>query len=816
MALFAGARSKRWIEKLIDASRKNNNDDYATAFQKLIGFGSDALSEIFEALDFVGEDERPPLTKALARIIDTNNLPTVLKQLDHQNTNLVSEVMKAVANSRKINAGHILPYLKDESIPNNKVFPILSARKDELDANRLIGASYELEMTDKDTLFKIVEDISTQSDLPDLLGRVTGKDPVVRGHIIRILGKYKDPKVPAILQDLLSDKNSIVRQAALESLTKLGNVADIRSLCDLLLDNDFGVQERAVEAIVKMNHPKTAHHLLEVLKSDNEYARRSAVEVLNSIGTVDNMKQLLSAILDEDWWVRGRAADALSKIGGPRVVDAVLGLIKDENEDIRRTAVEILVSARDPRAEQQLVKALEDDDWWVRERAADALAEMGSGDALDGLGRILGTHPKSDPIIIRAIGKLGNEYNVKPLLPYLQKDNDLVRLETIKALNDLTGKDTVREVMASYKDLATKSENMEVKDALRVGIRRLDRAYFSILMEKEKPAASENQAAPAAAAIGDTASRAGVDAKSTMLIDEKELKKALDQSPHSDGGMLDVGKLKGGDLIDSRYKYLKRIGKGAFGTVVLVEDIAVGEEIILKFLNAHIASDEETMKRFVHELKFSRKITHPNVIRIFDFLKIRGVFAISMEFFPSKELADVIGGKPVAAKRAAKIGADICRGMAEAHKVGIIHRDLKPANVLINNEDVVKVVDFGVAAAQSSGGTDLTKTGFVIGSPKYMAPEQILGKKVDPRADVYSTGVILYEMFTGTAPYTKGDHMAVMYQHVQGTAKAPNVVNPALDQVLNDIVVKAMTVNRNKRYQSMDEMRADLEKYYNS
>jgi len=806
MALFAGARSKRWIEKLIEATRKNNNDDYAAALQKLISFGSDALPEIIDALDFVGAEERTPLTKALAKIIDNSNLLTSLKALDHPNSNVVSEVMKAIANARKINAGHLLPYLKDDLVPNNKIFPILTARKDELDASRLISAAYDLEMNDKESVFKIVEEIATNDSIPDLLSRATGKDPVVRGHIIRLLGNFNDTRVSNVLQGLLSDKNSIVRQAALESLTKTGNTADVQSLCELLSDSDFGVQERAVEAIVKLNHPNTARYLLDTLKSENEYARRSAVEVLNSIGTVENMKQLITAILDQDWWVRARAADALSKIGGPKVVDAVLGLIRDDNEDIRRTAVEILVSARDPRAEQQLVKALQDEDWWVRERAADALAEMGSGDALDGLTKILGQHPKSDPIIIRSIGKLGNEYNVPQLVPFLQQDNDLIRIETIKALNDLTGKDTVKSVMATYKDLATKVENMEVKDALRIGIRRLDRAFFSILMQEDKPApvaATQGAAAPAQGAtppIGDTASRAGVDEK-------------LEQSPHQDGGMLDVGKLKGGDLIDSRYKYLKRIGKGAFGTVVLVEDIAVGEEIILKFLNAHIASDEETMKRFVHELKFSRKITHPNVIRIFDFLKIRGVYAISMEFFPSKELADVIGGKPMVAKRAARICSDICKGMTEAHKVGIIHRDLKPANVLINNKDVVKVVDFGVAAAQSSGGTDLTKTGFVIGSPKYMAPEQILGKKVDPRADVYATGVILYEMLTGTAPYTKGDHMAVMYQHVQGSAQAAHVVNPALDEGLSAVVTKAMTVNRNNRYQSMQEMIADLEKF---
>src|SRR5690606_5411574 len=151
-------------------------------------------------------------------------------------------------------------------------------------------------------------------------------------------------------------------------------------------------------------------------------------------------------------------------------------------------------------------------------------------------------------------------------------------------------------------------------------------------------------------------------------------------------------------------------------------------------------------------------------------------------------------------------------GMTIAHQAGIVHRDLKPANILINNEGLLKIVDFGVAAAHKEGDTQLTKTGYVIGSPKYMAPEQILGKKVDERADIYSVGVILYEMVTGVPPYSRGDHMSVMYQHVQGKAKPPLEVNPQLPKPLSELVVKAMAVDKLKRFQSMDELRIALEK----
>jgi len=275
---------------------------------------------------------------------------------------------------------------------------------------------------------------------------------------------------------------------------------------------------------------------------------------------------------------------------------------------------------------------------------------------------------------------------------------------------------------------------------------------------------------------------------------------------------LDVSKLKPGEIIEARYRYIEKIGKGAFGTVVLVEDQVVDERLILKFLNPNVSSDEEMLQRFVHELRYSRKITHKNVIRIYDFLSLGGNYAISMEYFPSHTLgAEIARQKPMAMDKAIGWAKDIATGMTVAHQVGIVHRDLKPANILINEDGLLKIVDFGVAAAAQSGDTQLTKTGYVIGSPKYMAPEQILGKKVDVRADIYSLGVIIYEMITGIPPYSKGDHMAVMYQHVQGKAKLCEEVNPDIPADLATVVRTTMEVDKLKRYSSMDELREALD-----
>ena len=225
-------------------------------------------------------------------------------------------------------------------------------------------------------------------------------------------------------------------------------------------------------------------------------------------------------------------------------------------------------------------------------------------------------------------------------------------------------------------------------------------------------------------------------------------------------------------MIEGRYKFIDKIGKGAFGTVLLMEDTVVDERLILKFLNPNVSEDEEMMKRFVHELRYSRKITHQNVIRIYDFLYIQGNYAISMEYFPSHTLgAEVVNEKPMALKRAMHFGIDMCTGMTVAHQVGIVHRDLKPANVLINDDGLLKIVDFGVAAAHREGDTAADQDRL----RDRLA--QVHGAGADPgqaRSTSAPTSTPSASSCTRCSPacrpYSRGDHMAVMYQHVQGKA----------------------------------------------
>ena len=795
MSLFANYRADRLIAE-VKSSGNPASPLALKALEKLIALGSDAIDPIVDALATSEKKETTAYVEVLSRLIDSKTLPILLKSMSEANGRAMSGIAWALSTSKNYPAHALLDALAKPGMPKQALLDVITAQKSRYTVRELLNAAYTQEPSERNGLFKIIGEIADESSVDDLLARIEGKDPVARLHIINVLARFNLPKVQQAVQKQLKDNSKFIRSAALTALAKMDGQFDMPLIVGMLRDPEIEVQNKAVDVVVKANHPETIKYLVDVLKDENEYARRAAVEVLNVVGTSKSVKYLLEVIADSDWWVRTRAADALGKIGGPRVVDAVLALIKDENQDIRRAAIEILNQTKDERAVAQLIEATRDPDWWVSERAVDALAEIGSSKALPRFIDMLQGEAKSLPTVIRAIGKIGDQRSLESLLPMLSRTENEIKVEAISALAKLADERRADTIRVRLQAVSTSADGT-LSQAVARAMQELDNRFSTQQIAANKRA--EKMQEPA----------------KTLLIDNVALASVVKQAEETAASAkLDIATLKPGDVIEGRYKFIEKIGKGAFGTVLLMEDTVVEERLILKFLNPNVSSDEEMMKRFVHELRYSRKITHKNVIRIYDFLYIRGNYAISMEYFPSHTLGgEIVNEKPVALKRAVKFGIDIATGMAVAHQAGIVHRDLKPANVLVDNDSLLKIVDFGVAAAQSHGDTQLTKTGYVIGSPKYMAPEQILGKKVDERADIYSLGVIMYEMFAGVPPYSRGDHMSVMYQHVQGKARQPIEINKELPVELNNLVMKCMSLDKAKRSQTMDELRLALEKF---
>lgn len=261
-------------------------------------------------------------------------------------------------------------------------------------------------------------------------------------------------------------------------------------------------------------------------------------------------------------------------------------------------------------------------------------------------------------------------------------------------------------------------------------------------------------------------------------------------------------------VLSQRYEILAEAGHGSMGNVYKARDRETGEIVALKLLKPEIASDQAMMERFKNELLFARKITHKNVCRVHEFNRIGGIAYTSMEFVEGESLRSVLnrfGGLPL--RKGLDLAQQICSGLQEAHTQGIVHRDLKPENVMIDGQGNVKIMDFGIARSMEAG-TRLT--GSMVGTPAYMAPEQVAGKPVDYRTDVYSLGLILYEVFTGTPAFQADNAVAVALKQMRESATPPHEIEPTIPVAIERAILKCLEKEPPKRFQSVAELKSVL------
>jgi serine/threonine protein kinase/predicted negative regulator of RcsB-dependent stress response len=272
---------------------------------------------------------------------------------------------------------------------------------------------------------------------------------------------------------------------------------------------------------------------------------------------------------------------------------------------------------------------------------------------------------------------------------------------------------------------------------------------------------------------------------------------------------ISIKELPVGSTFAGRYQVLEELGKGGMGKVYKVEDNEIKENVALKLLNPEVASDEKTIERFRNELKFARKITHKNVCRMYHLSKEEDSYYITMEYVSGEDLKSLIKrigqftpGKAVA------IAKQVGEGLSEAHGLGVVHRDLKPQNIMIDKEGNVRIMDFGIARSVEARG--VTQAGTIVGTPDYMSPEQVEGKEADQRSDIYSIGVILYEMMTGKVPFEGDTALSVALKHKTETPPDPRSINPQLPSDLSRMLLRCMEKDRERRYQTVDELLSDL------
>jgi serine/threonine-protein kinase len=260
-----------------------------------------------------------------------------------------------------------------------------------------------------------------------------------------------------------------------------------------------------------------------------------------------------------------------------------------------------------------------------------------------------------------------------------------------------------------------------------------------------------------------------------------------------------------------RYEIISELGQGAMGVVYKATDPLIDRIVAIKTINLGLALDEkdEYEGRFYQEAKAAGRLSHPNIVTIFDLGKSEDVAYITMEFLQGKELREILDdAEEMPVGRILDIVSQVALGLAYAHEHGIVHRDVKPSNIMVSSDGHVKITDFGIARMESA--SVRTQTGMVLGSPKYMSPEQVLGKLIDQRSDIFSLGVVLYEILAGRPPFSGENVNAIMYQILNNIPPPPGSVNSNVPDMLNFIVAKALAKGPDDRYQNANELAHDL------
>ncbi|WP_455358488.1 protein kinase domain-containing protein [Streptomyces sp. SYSU K21746] len=276
------------------------------------------------------------------------------------------------------------------------------------------------------------------------------------------------------------------------------------------------------------------------------------------------------------------------------------------------------------------------------------------------------------------------------------------------------------------------------------------------------------------------------------------------------------GRYAGGSVAGGRYQLRDLLGEGGMASVYLAYDSALDRQVAIKTLHTELGREQSFRERFRREAQAVAKLSHTNIVSVFDTGEddLGGSLMpyIVMEYVEGQPLGSVLqsdiqqyGAMP--ADKALKVTADVLAALETSHEMGLVHRDIKPGNVMMTKRGVVKVMDFGIARAMQSGVTSMTQTGMVVGTPQYLSPEQALGRGVDARSDLYSVGIMLFQLLTGRLPFDADSPLAIAYAHVQEEPVAPSTVNRSVTPAMDALVARALKKNPNERFPTAAAMR---------
>jgi serine/threonine-protein kinase len=784
MAKFGNILFSRTLNQFLECTDLESKKGLSLV-AKLKESAGDNLDKVLTTITRVDDPHREALKNICRESIEGFSEDYFLDVLSHDQTVFRVAASDILSHRPAVDTAKLFKRLHEPGASPYEVIAVLESQKQHLKPEDIINHSIRLEADDATRLLKLVEGSQQPVDLSKLSFQLNKiESPEFKINLLNYFGSVNQPKIPLIVARFLDDDNKVVVLEALKTLNRLKIDFDVSVLLPYT-ETMAGVElEYVLKIIAKQADADLVPHLSAYLASKsvelNEFFAR--IVVVNA--DAGSFEKFLKRLMLEDDWNQQQAIACVQKFSDEKLSEVARQLSGHEQEFVRNTAQTLVINLIGDDDLGKIEEYALNENWQVRERAVQSLARSSNRHAIPILKKMVQAWPEDFPLALRAVRQLGFGKGLEIAFEGLKNSQPNVQraaLETIESVTTEKHASNVRDnILWSLPVLTT-----EMREFAKMLMSQITRDFDLPDIQIDRHSNT-----------------------STGAVDLPLFDATGSLRPVENISLLDA--LGPGEVWMDRYHIKEEIGRGAMGRVMLAEDDMVDESLILKFMLPELTVDQDSAERFKREVKYARKVSHRNVIRVHDILLKDGVCAISMEYFESRGLEAVL--KKVGCfdtLDGLKILYQIASGMAAAHEEAVIHRDLKPSNILIDDRWQVKIVDFGIASAGTASEATLTQTGSIIGSPAYLAPERAEGLDADERSDIYSLGVIAYYMFSGQLPYV-GKPMEVLAMHRDGNAPPIVKIKDGAAPEVSRLIVKMMAVDPAARPRTMGVVRDEV------
>ena len=792
MAVLGSILFKRTLKKFLDCDDLESAKGVALV-KKLRESSKGSLDHLIQVIPETSGIHQAMLTEICLENAEGSNEELFFKNLDSDATNIRSTAASILSKSAQVNPSKLFKKLHEPDASKTEVIDILASQAERLKPDQIINNALKLDKNHAEQLLKVAQDSVIPLDLDVLhIDPASIGSPSIKFQLLRYFAQVEQAPVAQQIARFLSDDNKTVVIEALKALKNLPVKFDASVLLPFVESMSEVESEMAIEVLQAQADADLVPRLAPWTCGKSDEIREIFIKLFVKYVTPEGFEKFLRLLEQQEWWGKERSLKCLQKFGNDKLYAAAESLTSHENEFIREQAQRFAAQSIDPLDLKQLWDNALHEDWQVRESTIESIGKSNNRDSIGILRKVIAKWPESAPAVLKAVGNLGFSKGLEIAFTCLRMPEALVQREALEAIGKLASKrhaKTVRDklmqkvptLQATVRDTAGEVVNRLTEDYELPQLTVDQETYFDTRLLKFEDTMVEQgtQQTPAA--------------------------------PPPPAPQINIEDFKKGDLWMDRYRIDREIGRGAMGRVMLATDEMVGEPLILKFMHPELTAEEASRERFLREVKYSRRVSHPNVIRIHDMLFKDNLSAISMEYFESKGIDEYLKKRKfVEPEEGLDILLQVAKGMEAAHVQEVIHRDLKPSNILMDGDGLVKIVDFGIASASSNADSTLTKTGSIIGTPAYLSPERAKGQDADHRSDIYALGIIAYGMFTGQLPYT-GEPMSLLFQHLEGKAIPVDELKEDLGPDISQLIQKMMAVELEDRLQTMEDVAEAIE-----